>query len=77
VRPLLLVATLGAIVLTACGGGGDGAATVGSPEATQPTDRPSAEQVGPAIEGTGLQGEPLSIAEHRGRSVLVNVWSSW
>jgi len=77
VRPLLLVATLGAIVLTACGGGGDGAATVGSPEATQPTDRPSAEQAEPAIEGTGLEGEPLSIADHRGRSVLVNVWSSW
>ena len=74
-RPLLLVAALTAVVLTACGGG-DGAATVASPETTQPAERPI-EGPAPPIEGTGLEGEPLSIADHLGRPVLVNVWSSW
>ena len=75
-RPLLLVAALGAVLFTACGGGGDGAATVASPETTQSTESPNVEPA-PLIEGTGLDGEPLSIADKHGRSVLVNVWSSW
>jgi hypothetical protein len=75
VRPLLLVAALTAIVLTACGGG-DGAATVASPETTQPAERPN-DEPGPPIEGAGLDGESLSITDHHGRPVLVNVWSSW
>ena len=30
-----------------------------------------------AITGTGLDGEAISLAEFRGRPLLVNVWSSW
>ncbi len=31
----------------------------------------------PAIEGTTLDGERLSLADFRGRPVLVNVWAAW
>jgi hypothetical protein len=46
------------------------------PEAPAPSatpDRPRA----PEVEGVGLEGELLSLADLRGRAVLVNVWSSW
>jgi hypothetical protein len=76
VRPLALVVALSALVLAACGGGRDEAAPVTQPEETQPAVMPGPAD-GPAIAGTGLDGETLSIAELRGRPVMVNVWSSW
>jgi len=46
------------------------------PEETQPAATATMPD-GSEIAGTGLDGEALSIAELRGRPVLVNVWSSW
>ena len=68
-RRLALLA-LAALVLAGCGSGDEGApreaaathAAAGADEATT---------------GTGLDGEPISFAEFRGRPLLVNVWSSW
>jgi hypothetical protein len=62
----LLVALLAA---AGCGGGSDGdGAGGGSPAAP-------AEPV--AVEGETLDGEPLSLADLRGKPVFVNVWASW
>ena len=36
-------------------------------------ERPQA----PVVEGTTLDGEPLSLADFSGRIVVVNVWGSW
>jgi len=37
----------------------------------------SSRPVSPAIEGTTLEGDRVSLADFRGRPVFVNVWSSW
>lgn len=34
-------------------------------------------QSAPAIEGTDLDGQPLTLAEHRGKVVLLVFWGSW
>jgi hypothetical protein len=39
--------------------------------ATPPRER------APAIEGTSVDGKPISFADYRGQAVLINVWSSW
>lgn len=31
----------------------------------------------PAISGVSLEGKRISLAQFRGRPVLINVWSSW
>lgn len=63
-RALLLVA----IALAGCGGSEKSAAPP-APAATP--------KAAPAIEGTTLAGKRISLADFRGRPVLVNVWSSW
>jgi hypothetical protein len=76
VRALALVAVLCGVAAIGCGAERDEAAPVTSPKVAPPAvvpDRPAA----PAIEGVGLDGQRISLAEHRGRPVLVNVWSSW
>jgi len=79
VRALTLVAALCAIVLAGCGGETADEAieqTTNATETAPPADasnRPPA----PAIEGTSLDGKPISLADYRGRPVFVNVWSSW
>jgi hypothetical protein len=47
----------------------------GAPETTAP--KASSRQPAPAIAGTTLDGERLSLASFLGRAVLLNVWSSW
>jgi len=69
-----LVAVAVALALLAVGCGGEERANAPNATATAPAaDRPGA----PRIEGTSLDGEPVSLAEYDGRPVLVNVWSSW
>jgi peroxiredoxin len=43
---------------------------------TEPTTTLTRKQA-PAIEGTSVEGEPISLADFRGQAVLINVWSSW
>jgi hypothetical protein len=38
---------------------------------------PSARRPAPEIAGRTIDGKRVSLAEFRGRPVLVNVWSSW
>ena len=64
-RRLLLVA-LAVLALAGCG-----SESTPTPEATPPTAGES------PIAGPGLDGEPVSLADFRGRPVFVNVWSSW
>jgi ABC-type glycerol-3-phosphate transport system substrate-binding protein len=68
VRRLALLA-LAALVLAGCG-----SAEAVPPEAAATHEAAGADE---AITGTGLDGEPISFAEFRGRPLLVNVWSSW
>jgi hypothetical protein len=65
-RPLAVALAVCALVLAGCEGEQEEAAPPATTEAPPGT-----------IAGTGLDGEPVSIADLRGRPVLVNVWSSW
>jgi peroxiredoxin len=76
VRSLALVFALCAVALTGCGGETDEAAPTTSPEAVQETPS-SHRRAAPPIDGAGLDEEHVSVADLRGRPVLVNVWSSW
>jgi hypothetical protein len=75
VRAVALLLSVGALLLAGCGNGDDEAATPPVDPSTTPatSDRPPA----PPIAGTALEGEPVALADFRGRPVLVNVWSSW
>jgi len=74
---LVLVAALCALVTAGCrGGSSESTATPPTPAETESAATPAREQA-PAIEGTSVEGEPISLADYRGQAVLVNVWSSW
>jgi peroxiredoxin len=47
------------------------------PVETAPPPEAASRPPAPAIEGESLDGEPISLADYRGRAVFVNVWSSW
>lgn len=63
-RHLLLLASL-AVIAAGCGGSSE------PREATAPTGP------GSEITGESLDGEHVSLADFRGKRVLLNVWSSW
>jgi hypothetical protein len=72
---LLAIAALGAV---ACGGERSTQDTTQAPPTE--TERPPVDESrppAPTIQGTTLDGETVSLADFRGRPVLVNVWSSW
>jgi len=74
---LVLVAALCALVTAGCGGGSsESTATPPTRAETESATTPAREQA-PVIEGTSVEGEPISLADYRGQAVLVNVWSSW
>lgn len=62
----LLLALLAVLALAGCG-----SESASAPEetATHGTE--------PSVSGTGLGGEPISLADFHGKPVFVNVWSSW
>ncbi|HVM17958.1 MAG TPA: hypothetical protein VM290_10295 [Gaiellaceae bacterium] len=67
-RTLVLAAAL-ALLVAGCGGDQAPPAAEPAPGTVPTTDDPLA--------GETLAGEPLSLADVRGRTVFVNVWSSW
>jgi thiol-disulfide isomerase/thioredoxin len=83
-RPALLSAALAAVLaLTGCSGE---SATAEGPTTPQLKivdagengliavgDRPPA----PQLSGTTLEGEPLDVADYRGKVVVLNFWASW
>jgi cytochrome oxidase Cu insertion factor (SCO1/SenC/PrrC family) len=82
VRPLaqVLMAVLCALAAAGCGGGGSGGqAASQDPAATraEPPSATSGRERAPTIAGTSLDDQPISLADYRGRPVLVNIWSSW
>ncbi|HET9460510.1 MAG TPA: hypothetical protein VFO56_01105 [Gaiellaceae bacterium] len=70
----VLVVALGAFVAAGCGGG---SSETSAKPASAAAGAPSGREPAPAIAGTSLDGEPISLSDSRGRAVLVNVWSSW
>ncbi|WP_406147810.1 TlpA family protein disulfide reductase [Streptomyces anulatus] len=82
-RFILLAATAvaGALTLSACGGGnkaGGGGNTnfvtgSGGVSTVAKGDRVAA----PKLDGNGLDGKPLDLADYRGKVVVLNVWGSW
>ena len=81
-RALVVVFALLAVVVSGCGGEtAEEAAppdtTTATTTATETARAREGGRVAPAIEGTTLEGERLSLADFRGRPVLVNVWAAW
>jgi cytochrome oxidase Cu insertion factor (SCO1/SenC/PrrC family) len=76
VRALAVIAALFALLVAGCGSESGDEAT---PTTTTTTESARSEggPMAPAIEGTTLDGERLSLADFRGRPVLVNVWAAW
>jgi hypothetical protein len=75
-RALGFLLALCALVATGCGGGSTMDEAVPPAETTPPAEaanRPPA----PPVEGVSLDGDPISLADFRGKPVFVNVWSSW
>lgn len=84
-RPSLLATVAAASVLSAgCAGGAIGANTPASSgqsfvghsyESTfyQPGHRP----VAPAVSGTTVTGQHLSLSQYRGDTIVINFWGSW
>lgn len=68
----LTALALATLALAACGSG-ERAAEPSEPAAPATTGSGGVAQ----ITGVGLDGEELSLAEFRGRPLLLNVWSSW
>ncbi|MCY0985658.1 TlpA disulfide reductase family protein [Nannocystis sp. ILAH1] len=70
----LLTCLLGLVLVTACEGK-PAAGTTGKTGGAAPVLALGAPV--PPFAGTTLRGEPLSLAELRGRVVLLNVWATW
>lgn len=78
-----LLMSLGAAVLLACGCGGTQAAHADAALAKQ--DAPDAEAVrfvknpdaAPAFQVDDLTGKPISLADAKGKVVLLNFWATW
>ena len=77
-RALAVIVALFAVLAAACGSGEETSPpTTTTTTESAPPQESSSRPPAPAIEGTTLDGEAISLAELRGRPVLVNVWSSW
>lgn len=78
-RSFVLVASICALVAAGCGGGTGEEAAPQAPASMETGQSPdaSSRQPAPVIDGVSLTGERLSLGDHRGRPVLINVWSSW
>ena len=78
-RALGFLLALGALIAAGCGGGSTAEEAAPATETT--TTAPSRDEghrpKAPAIEGVSLDGTRISLADFRGRPVIVNVWSSW
>ena len=54
-----------------------GCARENKPEAQPAADRVEVGQPAPAYAATSMQGQPVSLAELKGKVVLMNVWATW
>jgi cytochrome oxidase Cu insertion factor (SCO1/SenC/PrrC family) len=75
-RALGFLLALCALVATGCGGGSPMDEAV-PPAETTPSAEAANRPPAPPVEGVSLDGDPISLADFRGKPVFVNVWSSW
>jgi hypothetical protein len=82
-RLVVLALSLTALAASACGGEEESApATTTALETTTaaPTTAPATAPRGkaaPDIAGRTLDGDTISLADYRGKKVIVHAWSSW
>ncbi|KUL57724.1 redoxin domain-containing protein [Streptomyces violaceusniger] len=78
---LAVGATVAALSLTACGGGGTsgGSADTKFVQGKGGVDTVSQEnrKDAPQLSGKTLEGKPLDVADYKGKVVVLNVWGSW
>jgi hypothetical protein len=75
VATAVVVLTVGLAVI-ACGSSTDEA--MQTTDASSDSIAASAERKpAPRLDGETLDGDPIGVADYRGRPVLINVWSSW
>ncbi|MGA6155977.1 TlpA family protein disulfide reductase [Stenotrophomonas sp. NPDC087984] len=78
---LAVGATVAALSLTACGGGGTSGGSAdtkfvqgkGGVDTVAKANRKDA----PQLSGKTLEGKPLDVADYKGKIVVLNVWGSW
>jgi cytochrome c biogenesis protein CcmG/thiol:disulfide interchange protein DsbE len=72
------VAAFTAMVVAACSGGGAASpAAPGGSSAASLTAGPTVGSLAPGLALTDLDGRPVSLADYRGRPVVLNYWASW
>jgi hypothetical protein len=78
-RALMFLLALCALAAVGCGGetATEEAPTTPPAETTTPPAEASNRPPAPVVEGESLDGKRISLADYRGRAVVVNVWSSW
>jgi len=64
------------VVVAGCGSAQESEPTMPTETSASPPAQSSG-PLAPSIEGETLDGERISLADFRGRTVFVNVWSSW
>ncbi|MFJ8040750.1 TlpA family protein disulfide reductase [Kitasatospora sp. NPDC096147] len=79
-RPAAALAAAGALALTGCtadSAGADGRAGFVAGKGGLDTAKPGARDTAPEVGGTLLDGGRASLADYRGKVVVLNIWGSW
>ncbi len=74
----LVAVAVAAVVVAACSGGGAASpAAPGGSSAASPAVGPELGSLAPGLALADLDGKPVSLADYRGRPVVLNYWASW
>lgn len=80
-RTPIVLAMAAMVALSACsgadGGGGSGSDGPSTAGAAAPLTRASIGNAAPAYAARSLAGDSVSLAEMRGKVVLLNIWATW
>ncbi|OPC82512.1 redoxin [Embleya scabrispora] len=83
-RRAALLTAAALLALTGCSGmsaggksGGDGKGYVDSDKSGIARAKPADRKMAPAVSGKTLDGKDISLAEFKGKVVVLNVWGSW
>ncbi|MGP9017831.1 TlpA family protein disulfide reductase [Streptomyces sp. BR1] len=83
-RRAAVAAALCLLTLSACSGSGHTAAPAPSGASASATSAPGITTVAkaerkpaPVLEGKDLDGKPLSLADYKGKVIVLNIWGSW
>jgi thiol-disulfide isomerase/thioredoxin len=81
--PLVLAAGLGGLGLSGCAASANGAVDKANTDVVLTgggvitTYAAGHRKVAPEISGTDLSGQPLSLAQYKGKVIVLNFWASW